>query len=427
MKTLTVMSRLACITLTLLSMSGSICARDRAHFYSTFPLWQEPRVEKDWLMSLDAWVYAGKTKKAKNKDHCTTNLLDIYGTYNMKALGENVPGKDLSTFPDLILTLLSQIPACNSTFGQFSFCGCFRNTSADFMLTQNFTHGLFATFDLPVHSLEIKNITSTDLSPDAPAVPNRKNTIWQAFQTSFLDILKKYDLSLESWKKTGIGDVSLMLGWTRNDQCTQQMDFVDYTLQAGVLFPSGAKRNPDNVFSLPLGYDGHVGMPLIGDLGIGLYEWLTFCLHLDTIILFNATKELRMKTSTAQSGFIKLAKGTARVNPGAVVNAGALIKADHVVKGFSLGAGYTFSYKGHDTIYPCDEAKFSSFTATDDEMYKEWKTHTIHLQADYDFNQECWVVGPRVGLFCNWYVGGQRSFETSTYGGMLGLDIDLTF
>lgn len=427
MKICATVRRLTAFTLVAVSFSCSIVARDRAHFYSTFPLWQEPRVEKDWLMSLDAWIYGGKAKKAKNSNHCCVPLLDIYGTQNLRSLGEGVPNKDLSTYPDLLMSLLSQIPACNNQFGRYSFCGTFKGFDADFMITQNFTHGLFATIDIPVKSLCINSITSKDLSPVAPAVPNQGNQIWQAFQVELPEILKKYDLSLGSWKKSGVGDISIMLGWTRNDTRTEHLDFVDYTLQAGVLVPSAAQRNPNIVFSLPLGYDGHVGMPLIADVGLGLYDWLTFCLHLDTVVLFNKTKDIRMKTSPAQSGFIKLAKGRATINPGFIVNAGGLLKADHVLKGFSLGIGYTFSYKGHDTLYPCDCTTFNSFVASDDEMYKEWTMHTIHLQADYDLNHEDWVVGPRLGLFCDWYVGGKRSFITHTYGGMLGFDINLGF
>src|SRR4030042_13895 len=125
MKTPSFMYRLTYTAFIIACVTCSISARDRAHFYSTYPIWQEPRVEKDWLMSLDAWVYTGKAKQGKNGDHCTTRLLDIYGTYNMHVLGDNVPGKDLSKYTDLLLTLLSQIPSCNSTFAQRSFCGPF--------------------------------------------------------------------------------------------------------------------------------------------------------------------------------------------------------------------------------------------------------------------------------------------------------------
>jgi hypothetical protein len=427
MKICDTLHRLVRITLLIVWCSCPLAARDRAHFYATYPLWQEPRVEKNWLMSLDTWIYGGKAKKAHDLTSCCTPLLDIYGTQNMRSLGEGVPDKNLSTYQDLLLVLVDQIPACNKTFGYYSFNGRFKDVTADFMLTQNFTNGLFATLDIPIRSLCINSIIHTDLSPQAPIIPNNSNRLWNAFQVELPAILARYDLNLGSWKKSGVGDISLMLGWTRNDNSTKYLDFVDYTFQAGVLIPSGAQRNPNYVFSLPLGYDGHVGLPIMADLGLGLFDWLTFCLHFDATILFNATHTVRMKTSWVQSGFLKLAKGRATINSGCPLNLGFLAKADHVLKGFSAGLGYTFSYKAHDTLYPCDCEKFNSFVASSDEMYKEWSMHTIQLQLDYDLNHEDWVVGPRLGIVCDWYVGGKRSFITHTYGGTIGLDINFDF
>jgi len=216
-----------------------------------------------------------------------------------------------------------------------------------------------------------------------------------------------------------------MLGWTMNYEATEVVDFVDMTVKAGALFPSGKKRDPDKVFSLPHGYDGHFGLPFAFDIAVGFYEWLTVELHVDALVLFKHTRCLRMKTACEQSGMIKLAKGRATVDPGLIVQAGGYVQADHVVRGLSLTVGYSFSHRGDDKVCPCDTETFNTFIASSDEMFKRWKRHTLHFKAEYDFTKEDSRFGPRIGLFYNWHLKGERTFKTNTVGASFGLDITL--
>lgn len=414
---------------------GQLISQDKMHFYATTSLWQEPRFEKDLLFSFDAEFKEGSTNKGRacgcfspmlTCEDGLVELLDIYGKHNMQLLGLNVPQKELDKFPDTTLTLLSLLPT-RENFGQFSFSGTFNISQIDITLTQNFKRGFFATMHLPIRHLEISCIQYTDLSPDGPQIPNKKNPVWQSFLTQFDTIMEVAGLNIGAFKKNGVGDLSCMLGWTNNYETTEFMDFVDITIKTGILFPSGDKKDPDKVFGLPMGYDGHVGLPLSLDVAFGLYEWLTIGGHLEGLFLFNHTKDLRIKTAAQQSGFIKLAKTEANVRPGAIGKLGTFVKADHVIGGLSLLIGYSFSVKANDKIDPCSTGDFNAFIAENDQMFQQWKIHTIHGAAEYDFTREEARFGPRVGLFYNWDVGGKRTFKTNTAGVTIGLDITLDY
>jgi len=406
---------------------GHLLAYDRLHFYQPPLLWDGARLEKNWLFSIDALFFAGSTKDGYNKNHKKVGILNIYGTHNMHALGQGVPNKDLTTNEDLILTLLSRLPSCDCNFANLCFDGTFRTREGDFSIIQNFDYGFFLGAYLPVRSLEISCISYTDLSSSSNAVePNKNHPIWQAFLTDFNNILSRYDLSICPWKKTGVGDLSILFGWTNNHQDTKFLDFVDTALQIGVLLPTSKKKDLCNAFALPLGYDGHFGLPLVFDLAIGLYEWLTLDAHLDLLFLFNHTKEMRLRTSKEQNGFIKLALGSAKVKPGIRARAGLGITADHFAGGLSAGAAYSYAYKGNDLVTPCDSC-FDAFIASDDEMFRYWNMHTLHFKVEYDWTKEGMRIGPRFGLFYNWCMRGKRIFKTNTGGAHFGIDIDFSF
>ncbi|MCK5633174.1 hypothetical protein KAH94_05460, partial [bacterium] len=269
------------------------------------------------------------------------------------------------------------------------------------------------------------NIGYKDLSPDSPSVPNKNNSTWQSFLLQFNSILKQYDLDICSYKKTHMGDASFLIGWAKNYEETEVLDFVDTTIQTGVLAPTGEQQNPNKVFSLPHGYNGHVGIPLIFDMAFGFYEWLTCAVHADTLILLQSTKELRMKTAYEQSGFIKLAKGNAKICPGLIANVGGYVQADHFAGGLSLTVGYSFAYQSDTTIEPCDTSLFNKNIVNSDEQYKSWKRNTLHLKAEYDFTKKDTRFGPRLAIFYNWHLTGKRTFKTNTGGASFGLDIAL--
>jgi len=333
----------------------------------------------------------------------------------MHALGKKVPDKDPTKQENIVLDNLQQVEATDC-FGHLSFNGRFREAGVNLLLTQNFDHGIFAQLDIPIRRLEVRNVSYSDCSAD------KKDPNWQAFLASFSSILTLYELDIRSCKQTGIGDMSLLLGWTRNYEETEYLDFIDWTLKTGVLFPTGEKRSIQNAFSLPNGYDGHWGIPLCGDVSIGLFEWITLGLHLQLLPLVKKTGMVRMKTACEQSGMIKLAKGYAQIKPSMVTHVGCFAQADHIIRGLSLTIGYSYAHQGSTKICPCDDQAFSPEVVNTDQMFKSWSVHTVHFQADYDFTKEHHRVGARVGVFVDWHVGGKRTFKMNRSGPFIGLD-----
>lgn len=407
----------------LLVPAGLYASRDNAHFYRATNFFGEPRFEKPWLSTFDLYASWGKTSTGFNGEHDKVPLLDIYGTYNMQLLGAGVPGKDFDTIADVILEELALLPS-RSTFGRFSFDGHFNLAELNFFYMQNFSHGLFFYFHMPVRFLSITDITHCDLSPNDCQEPNVNNPIWQAFLVNFNAILKQYCLNAGSVHESGLGDLSLQVGWSLNYQETDVLDFLDLTIRSGILVPSSKRQNPNVVFDIPLGYNGHAAVPISFDAALGTYDWLTIGGHIGALIFFGDTHDVRLKTNKAQSGFIKLALDPcAHIEKGNIWEIGAYLKADHIVRGFSLLVGYAYVTEQRDNISVQNGPTFFSPIVNSDQMFASWNMHTLNLRAEYDFTKRDSKFGPRITVFYDYPISGKHIFRTAMVGAHCGVDI----
>ena len=405
------------LSFSLLLCSMQVWAKDNWHFYRAGNFFGEARLEKPWLGSLDLSLGGGSTSSGWNSTEDITCLFDIYGFHNMLLLGKGVPGLDLSNPLDQILDALSKIPA-EGTLGLFSIGGKFRLLETYLTLTQNVTKGFFFQADIPFRKFHVCNLSFNSLDPEAENL-----TQLQPFLQSFDAILERYNLDKKGFKKAGIGDIALLVGWTINFEDTDILDFIDVTFKSGVLIPSGRPKNENVIFDIPHGYNNHLGIPFSTDVSLGLYEWLTLGVHGDALIFKDKTQTIRMKTDTNQSGMIKLAKGCANIQQGTLWSIGAFIKWDHVAHLVSWLFGYSFANKNSDVITPTQPELFSSSVVNSDQLFQGWKMQTFHIWLEFDLTKENHRFGPRIGAFFNIPISGKRTFKTKVGGLLGGLDI----
>lgn len=385
----------------------------------------EPRFDRNCLSSVDVSVMGGSTKNGRNGDKNKTDLLNIYGAHNMHRLGEGIQNLDPLNIDDAILINLMAQPN-NGNFGKVQFSGKFKYLGVDVTLTQNFCNGFFAQVVLPVHRLEVSNVAFTDISPST-GLPNINSAEWTQFLARFDNILTRHGVSKAATKETNIGDIVVYGGWTYNNDTIDYLDFLDVTIKSGLSIPTARERKSTHAFSIPGGYNGHVGIPLSFDMALGLYDWFTFGAHVGGQFFLKHDVHARMKTHADQNGFIKLASGKAREDLGNLWDIGTYVKADHIFGGFSLMVGYNYTAQEDTTLAVEDTDVFTDLIVNSDEMLKKWRMHTVSVAAEYDFAQEgqCW--NPKLGIFYNHPVAGKRIFNTNTIGGNAGLNITWKF
>ncbi|MEX0940585.1 MAG: hypothetical protein WDZ41_04460 [Candidatus Babeliales bacterium] len=400
-------------------------AIDNPHFYRATHFWGEPRFEKSWLTTIDTSFGIGSTASGRNSKGHKTALLNILGPHNMQQLGSNVPGLSPANPLDQILINLEALPMRDG-FGQLVFNGKFRILEGIINIYQNLINGFFLQAYLPIRKLKMMRIDFTDLSPNDSITPNINTPSWQAFLQNFNAILSQFSLNLDGVDRTGFGDLTLLGGWAINYENTEILDYIDIDSKIGVLFPTGVKKSENRPFDLPTGYNGFFGIPLKFNASIGAFEWLTIGCHLGALFFFKQNKKLRLKTDLAQNGFIKLAQESVDFEPGTIWDVDVYTKADHIAYGLSFLFGYAFNTQDAAELQTKDSA-FSNEILNSDSQYKSWQMHTLHFLIEYDFAKKVSDIGPRIGLFYDLIVGGNRIFNTYMANSYVGVDIAWCF
>jgi hypothetical protein len=395
---------------------------DNPHFYRATNMFLEPRMEHDYLTTFNAALGGGSTSKGRSCNNTLVPLFDIYGQQTLQSLNTNTGFDDKNDIFNQRLIELNKLPA-RTNFATLSIDGHFNIVEANLSLAENLSHGLFLFFHMPIRRLKISDISFIDHSPEDTLFPNKNTLQWQAVFQDLCPLLAHYGIDSRSTVSAGVGDLSSWLGWTHNYQETRTLDFIDFTFMAGLLAPTGKKRNESSLFSLPTGYNGHWGFPLCTAASIGFYEWVTIGGYLNALFFINKNRTMRIKTDAAQSGIIKLACANVSDHRGPLINTGFYLKADHVGHGVSVTAAYSFASQQKSHLTPQNSTLLDCGIINSDAMLKGWNMHTINFLAEYDFAREDSTVGNRIGLFYNLQVAGSRVFDTNMFGGTYGVDI----
>jgi hypothetical protein len=406
----------------ILMSSACLHGIDNPHFYRATNMFLEPRLEHDYLTTFEATLGGGNTTKGRSANNTIVPLFDIYGTQRIQELNINTIYTNPDNPYDLLLNNLANLPM-RPDFATLSLGGSFNIIESNLSFTQNLSHGLLLFFHLPVRRLKIHDIQIIDLSPDDQIFPNKNTPEWQKVLQTLNPLLTHYGINACPTISTGVGDLTSWIGWTHNDQDTKTIDFIDYTFMAGILAPTGKKRDENKLFSLPTGYNGHWGFPLCAMASIGCYEWITVGGYLNSLFFVNTDRTMRLKTDVTQNGIIKLACGDVSVHKGPLINTGLYFKADHVGHGFSFTTAYSFASQQKDHLTPKNPIMFDRTIINSDSTLAGWNMHTFNFALEYDFTREGKKVGNRIGFFYNLQIAGAKTFNTNMTGGTYGIDI----
>lgn len=397
----------------------TLYALDLYHYYRAPFFFQETRLPYPWLTTIDFLVAGGGTRNSFDRNHNEVPLLSLYGPENLQFIGQGVELKDPNNSFDQALAALPAL-GNHEHFGRVCFDGHFHIFEAAFSVTQNFDHGFFFQAYLPIRQFDLSEICFADQSP-LIGIPNLNNPLWQELIGNLAAITKRYGLSIDPGSRSGVGDLSLLLGWTHTLTSTWDIDFFDVTLRTGVLIPT-SKHCINHAFLPQISYN-HWGLPAMLQFALGIFDWLNFGMQGFVLWLFDRNQPMRIKTSDNQNGLIKLATACVKVDPGVIWQVGAYIKADHVLRNMlSFLVGYSFVEQR--TTRLCSlESNLSNSLINNDQTLRSWEQHIIHVLLELDFVNMHHIAHPRVSIFYNVPVAGRRIFATPLFGGAIGAEI----
>ena len=395
-------------------------ATDNVHFYHAGMWRSDPRLRCDQLSTIETWLNGGQTNQSFNTDSCRVGLLSLYGDLNIRNLAEGVPSSVTDGTDTIINDLWLQNPDPN--FGNFAINAKFEDTETGLCYVQNFHNGLFLQLHVPVRRLELNEISYVDQTPVGTPLPTGVSEAeWLNFRSTIKTQLETYQIRLSPVHETGFGDFTAEFGWAQNYQHTKFFDFIDTDVRLGLLFPTGRKADVRQAYDLPLGYGGFWGFPLSVRISLGAYEWLTLGTLLDAIFFHEDTRCLRLRTAADQSGPIKLAVGTAKVQRGSVLNTGFYLKTDHIPWGLSLMLGYSYNKGNAWNVLP-ESADFDYTIVNADPALQSWHMHILNIFVECDFATDDHPHLPYIAFNVDHIFKGQRVFDTSMKGTTLGVN-----
>ncbi len=399
---------------------------------NTFPPY-DPNVRlpkcPNMRIHLGATAEYGQSNSARDCGGDKHNVLSIYDEFQDAAAMFKNPSANIK---DAVTTEYNNMYAAfggQLVTAPISFEGEYRELDLTLFgkyTIKNFIDGdLDLSVHLPVRWRKIENIQFKDLSKDfLPMVPY----YYQQNYTKNFDVFNAKmkelgNIDFGECDKSGIGDLVIMLEWLRSfKQNKEALKNVDIFVRLGLSCPTAENRDLDKVFSLSLGNDGAWGMPIGFGLGLDFSNKIRAGGDVDFFILFDETKERRLKTSSDQTEFLLLNKGRATLDSGLTWKFNIFLQAYRFYKGLSLKMDYEYIKHDDDTLYEKTDT-FDRTIINSANSLKEWNTHNLIFQVNFDFFMwQSVLTRPQLSLFYKYPIAGKNIINMDTFGGQLGFN-----
>ena len=337
---------------------------NRSYFYRASGLCPEPRFEQAFLSTLTLSISGGETS-------CGSNCF-----------GEKVP------IVKLFQPCINEVEKIKKKKkARWRYNGDFDLLELNFNAYQTIGCNSFFHLHIPV--------IHTKFSPGME--------IEYPLKTNFKSYENDSKLLCRTKSKWDLSDITLFAGITRNSYNVCCLDFIDYTFQAGILFPTSKSCFCLKPFDIPVGYNDRWGGTFMIDVAAGLFNWITLGVHGDATLL-TSTSSLKYNTSASFS-------------TGPVTRVGAFFKADHIC--YDLSFALAFSHeKKHKSggIRPkfCNKApEITKFC----EQLDGWSRSIFHIIIEADgglFNN---FLLPEFAFSYHRQLSGKNVFNTNVLSG----------
>ncbi len=379
--------------------------------------------------NFSAHVEAGRTSRGHNSGGQHRNILQIYNDAEsvIPMLRNPTPSVAANGSDDLLIKLRrlhgGSVTACNRGFVQFH--GTF--SQLEVALHSSYTWQsckIPGEFSLRLHQpfiiKKISSICRTDLTNPHYCADVQVQEFIKDLDTHTQKI---GNLSLCKWEKSGLGDLIAELEWRKRFECLNNnsetvIKTVMLYAKVGASFPIAKHRNEDCAFSMPLGNDGHWGIPAGLGIQIDFMKYINVGLSADFLALFKETHNRRLKTHCMQTDFLLMNTGCAVKDPGFTWQFEGFAQWKDIQAGLSIKILYQFINHLSDSL-SIDKGFFDSDIINTAENLKEWHSHNLVFSIAQAY-PNFWGK-PEFSFFYKLPVGGERVIDSHTIGGQLHL------
>jgi hypothetical protein len=386
----------------------------------------------DTCLRIGANIEHGHTCDGRNIDSDKTNILQIYNETQSTIAMVMKPQKDVQDkLPFYLpnLTSWAGAPTDDGYRGRLKFTGEFEQLDItahlNYLLPTDILSGdLSIGAYIPMRKADVKHVDFQNLTKAITEADLDLNKILND-KVGFKKLLRDASgLDIDSTSISGLGDVVLMLDW-QNDYKQDKENLKNVTIFAklGLSLPTGERRNEDKAFSVALGNDGAIGIPIGVGLGLDFVRSVRAGVDVDFLILLDESRTRRLKTEEHQTEFLLLSKGKATKDHGLTWKFNLYLQGYHFFRGLSAKVAYEYIKHDDDRlIAKSDDFNYTVINSAHN--LQEWNTHNFIFQLSYDCFKEFKNVGivPQFSFFYKLPVNGKGVINASTLGGQVGFN-----
>lgn len=237
------------------------------------------------------------------------------------------------------------------------------------------------------------------------------------------NMLRLGRLDWSDWAKTDVGDLVVMLDWSnRYQQEKEGLEAVEIMAKLGLSCPTAAERDEDKAFAVALGNDGAWALPFGVGLNIDFKYHIRLGADAQFEVIFDHTKNYRMKTDANQTRFMLLNKGAASMDYGFTWKFNLLAEAHRFAYGLSVSAAYEYLKHDDDRLSPQGNA-FDASVVNSANWLKEYNTHNFIFKLSWD-GRACLKqsFAPQLSVFYKLPIDGKNVLLQDTIGGQLAIN-----
>jgi hypothetical protein len=386
-------------------------------------------MKKENPLSFGLNFEVGSSRTGKNADSATRNILALHeDTQSFIPALINAQSPAVTTFAAVLYAAGRGLDD-DGTRGHVALNGHFEMIDATlrgrYVLPLSMINGKLAiSAAMPIRSVKVSGVTAQDKTANIfPA-----DTAIRPFTQSFASIAAKLkDLGNVDWSdfsSRGVGDLVIMLDWMNNYQQQKDgLENVQLIAKIGVSLPTAPERDEDKVFSISRGNDGAWSVPFGLGLNLDFQYNIRLGLEAEFEIMFDHSREFRMKTAPGQTQFMLLNKGRATIDHGFNWHFNLMAQAYRFWRGCSLGVTYEYAKHDDDRLTPHDNS-FDVTMANSASWLREYNMHHFIFKASWDGS--CYTCPlrrftPHASIFYKMPIDGRNVILTHSFGGQLGV------
>lgn len=273
--------------------------------------------------------------------------------------------------------------------------------------------------------MPFKVITPSSLALHSINAENVNTGVVDLSQSAIQGVLDRVGrLKSRKWTNNStLGDLFVMLSWHNIfEQENETVQKVGLMGQVGVSLPTSEPRDKNNLYAVPTGADGAVGLPISGSADIYIKD--NFRVHgsFDIYPIFKDTN-LRRVRKTANQGELLLPESIkVDRDGGAIFRASAIAEFTSNSRMFWGGVGYQYGKKNEDRI-STNNNNYSTSIINKSERWQEAEYHNILGYFGLDLSEYLESLAPCVNVSLRYPLKGKRISLFKVFGVELTVNI----